>query len=62
MAGAGLLAFCMLMLAANACLTYSVIKMSQDTRVHSDGKLTDRTGSHVVGETRASSHPPAIAG
>jgi hypothetical protein len=60
MAGAALLAFCMLMLAANACLTYSVIKMSQDTRVHSNGKLTDRTGSHIVGEPPASSHPACL--
>lgn len=48
--GAVLLAFCLAMLAANAALTYSVVRMAHETHLHSSGKLTDTTGSLVVGE------------
>ena len=49
-AAALLLAFCLAMLGANAGLTYHVVKMSQETRLEASGKLTDRSGSRVVGE------------
>ena len=52
-AAALLLAFCVAMLGANAGLTYHVVKMSQETRLESSGKLTDRSGSRVVGEWAA---------
>jgi nitrate/nitrite transporter NarK len=61
-AAALLLAFCVAMLGANAGLTYHVVKMSQETRLESSGKLTDRSGSRVVGEWAAGSAAGRCAG
>ncbi|KAL4427690.1 hypothetical protein ABPG75_001779 [Micractinium tetrahymenae] len=47
-AGGVLLALCLLMLAANAGLTYAVVKMSQETQVISSGTLMDKSGEKVV--------------
>ncbi|KAL4444636.1 hypothetical protein ABPG77_002453 [Micractinium sp. CCAP 211/92] len=47
-AGSVLLALCLLMLAANAGLTYAVVKMSQETQVISSGTLMDKSGEKVV--------------
>lgn len=47
-----LLALCVVMLAANAALTFHVVRMARETRVHSSGKLTDVAGARVVGELR----------
>lgn len=49
-AGAVLATFCLLMLAANAALTFHVVRLAGPTTLGSGGKLTDRTGSLVVGE------------
>ena len=48
--GGALLVFCLLMLAANAALTYVVVSMSKDTSVQTSGVMTDKSGSTVVGE------------
>ncbi|EFN55396.1 hypothetical protein CHLNCDRAFT_134501 [Chlorella variabilis] len=47
--GGALLVFCLLMLAANAALTYVVVSMSKDTSVQTSGVMTDKSGSTVVG-------------
>ena len=49
-AGGVLLAFCLLMLAANAALTYTVVKMSQETTLNESGVLVNKGGNQVVGE------------
>jgi len=48
--GGILLVCCLLMLAANAGLTYAVVSMSRETQVLSTGTLMDRSGQVVVGE------------
>jgi hypothetical protein len=53
-AGSILLAFCLLMLAANAALTYAVVAMSKDTSVQAGGVMTARASGEVVGASAAS--------
>jgi hypothetical protein len=52
-AGSILLAFCLLMLAANAALTYAVVAMSKDTSVQAGGVMTARASGEVVGTAQA---------
>ncbi|EFN58511.1 hypothetical protein CHLNCDRAFT_140571 [Chlorella variabilis] len=47
--GGILLVFCLLMLAANAALTYTVVRMSQETTVQSSGVMTDKAGNNIIG-------------
>jgi hypothetical protein len=47
--GSALLVICLLMLAANAGLTYAVVRMSQETSVQSSGVMTNKDGTAVVG-------------
>ncbi|EFN55397.1 expressed protein [Chlorella variabilis] len=51
--GGTLLVFCLLMLAANAALTYVVVSMSKDTSVQTSGVMTDKSGTTVVGTAQA---------
>jgi hypothetical protein len=47
--GGALLLFCLLMLAANAALTFAVVSLSKETSVQSSGVMTTKDGSAVVG-------------
>jgi hypothetical protein len=51
--GGALLAFCLLMLAANAGLTYAVVAMSKETSVQTSGVMTNKDGSTVIGTAAA---------
>lgn len=51
--GGVLLAFCLLMLAANAALTYVVVSMSKETSVQTSGVMTVKDSSTVVGTGQA---------